>query len=161
MIVPALVLVLPLGIVAAADLSFDGGAGDREYRPGTMSELRDSYQLGVGQLIVDLRDLDLPAGRTDLALDLGIGEAIVLVSNDACVSSDVHVGVGHAQVLGRDSDGLDVAYAASAAPDAGAPEVRVNADIGIGALQVRRGDGNGDFERDFDWLDMPSQPACP
>jgi len=167
MIVPALVLVLPLGIVAAADIDVEGGAGERHYRPGSMSELRDKYKLGVGQLVVDLRDVDLPAGRTGLALDLGIGEAIVLVPEDACVSADVNVGIGHAQVLGRDSEGVDVAYAAGVTPGAGAPELRVDADIGIGALQVRRGsasgglDFDGDFGSEFRWRDSPVEPACP
>lgn len=166
MIIPALVLVLPVGIVAAADLDIEGGAGDREYRPSSVSELRDQYKLGVGQLVVDLRDVDLPAGRTNLAVDVGVGEAIVLVPDDACVSSDVNIGVGHSEVLGRDSDGVDVAYAASAAPDAGAPEVRVDADIGIGALQVHRGASSDfgfgrDFGPDFRQFDSPAQPVCP
>lgn len=162
MIVPALVLVLPLAIVAAADISLDGGVGDREYRPSTMAELHDRYELGAGQLIVDLRDVDLPAGRTDVAIDVGIGEALVFVPDDACVSSDVHIGIGHAEVLGRDSDGVDVAYAASA-PDAGAPEVRVDGDIGMGALRVHRGSdfGANAFDRGFHWSDQPAQPACP
>jgi phage shock protein PspC (stress-responsive transcriptional regulator) len=162
MIVPALVLVLPLGIVAAADLSLDGGVGDREYRPGTMSELRDSYELGAGQLVVDLRDVDLPAGRTELNLDVGVGEVIVVAPADACVSSDVRIGIGHSEVLGRDSEGVDVAYAASVGAQGDAPEVRVDADVGIGALQVRRGDlDEGGFDRDSEWLDVPEQPACP
>jgi hypothetical protein len=65
-------------------------------------------------------------------------------------------------VLGRDSDGVDVAYAAGA-PDRGAPEVRIDADMGIGALQVRRGDDAGDlgFDRGHRWFDTPVQPACP
>jgi phage shock protein PspC (stress-responsive transcriptional regulator) len=163
MIVPALVLVLPLAIVAAADLSLDGGVGDREYRPGTMSELRDRYEIGAGQLIVDLRDVDLPAGRTDVAVDVGVGEALVFVPDDACVSADVRIGIGHAQVLGRDSDGVDVAYAASAPRDPAAPEVHVDADMGIGALQVRRGGDELDlgFDHGERWLDMPVEAACP
>ena len=36
LIVPALVLVLPLAIVAAADIDVDGGIGEREYRPATV-----------------------------------------------------------------------------------------------------------------------------
>ena len=35
LIVPALVLVLPLAIVAAADIDVDGGVGERQYRPAT------------------------------------------------------------------------------------------------------------------------------
>ena len=60
LIVPALALVLPLGVVAAADIDLDGGIGEREYRPATMSELRDHYEIGIGGLDVDLTDARPP-----------------------------------------------------------------------------------------------------
>ena len=50
LIAPALVLVLPLAIVAAADVRVDGGIGERQYRPASVEELRPSYQLGMGEL---------------------------------------------------------------------------------------------------------------
>ena len=101
LIAPALVLVLPLAIVTAADIRVDGGVGEREYRPASVAELRPSYELGMGELVVDMRDVDLPAGTTKLDLELGIGHAVVRVPEDACVSSDVQIGAGHAQVLDR------------------------------------------------------------
>ena len=64
LIVPALVLVLPLAIVAAADVKVDGGIGDRDYRPATVDQMRSSCELGMGELDVDLRDVDLPSGTT-------------------------------------------------------------------------------------------------
>ncbi len=112
LIAPALVLVLPLAIVAAADIRVDGGVGERQYRPASVSDIRPSYELGMGELVVDMRDVDLPAGTTKLDLELGIGHAVVRVPEDACVSSDVQIGAGHAQVLDRVSDGLDVDFAA-------------------------------------------------
>src|SRR5688572_3456038 len=73
LIVPALALVLPLGIVAAADIDLDGGVGDREYHPASAAELRDRYEIGIGSIDVDLTGVDLPAGRTDLGIDVGMG----------------------------------------------------------------------------------------
>ena len=67
LIAPALVLVLPLAIVAAADIRVDGGVGERQYRPASVAELRPEYQLGMGELVVDMRDVDLPAGTTKIA----------------------------------------------------------------------------------------------
>src|SRR5689334_913750 len=99
LIAPALVLVLPLAIVSAADVRVDGGVGQRHYRPASVEELRSDYQLGAGELIVDARDVDLPAGTTDMNVDVGIGHAVIRVPQDACVSSDVKIGAGHAQVL--------------------------------------------------------------
>ena len=94
LIVPALALVLPLGVVAAADIDLDGGIGDREYRPATMSQLNDHYEIGIGGIDVDLTELDLPTGRTDLDIDVGLGEAIVYVPDGACVTSDVEIARG-------------------------------------------------------------------
>src|SRR5215208_2224390 len=70
LIAPALVLVLPLAIVAAADIRVDGGVGERQYRPVSVDDLRPDYELGMGQLVVDLRDVDLPAGTTRMHLEL-------------------------------------------------------------------------------------------
>jgi phage shock protein PspC (stress-responsive transcriptional regulator) len=138
MIVPALALVLPLGVVAAAGIKLDGGVGDRDYRPATMSQVHDQYDLGIGSLVVDLRDVDLPQGRTDLNVDVGLGEAVLYVPADACVTSDVQVGVGASDVLDRDSDGADVHYVDQATAPAGRPEVHVNADVGMGVIEVVR-----------------------
>src|SRR6185503_16014887 len=55
LILPALALALPAGVVSAANLDVDGGVGDREYRPAVASEIRPTYKLGVGHLILDLR----------------------------------------------------------------------------------------------------------
>ena len=160
LIVPALVLVLPLAIVAAADIDVKGGVGERSYRPASVQDLRPEYRLGVGELVVDLRDVDLSAGRTDVHVKVGVGHAIVRVPDDACVSSDVEMGIGDAQVLDRRSEGVDVAFAQTAAPAAGAPQLHLDADIGVGALEVRRGDGP---LSDRSWFEdaATEQVACP
>jgi phage shock protein PspC (stress-responsive transcriptional regulator) len=137
LIVPALVLVLPLGVVSAADLDFHGGVGQREYRPQTMQELQNGYRLGAGELVLDLSGLELPAGRTDVGLDLGMGHAVVYVPRGACVSSDVQIGVGQADVLERVADGVDVRLSHGGRP-AAAPELHVRADVGAGAVEVHR-----------------------
>ncbi|HWM12769.1 MAG TPA: PspC domain-containing protein, partial [Solirubrobacteraceae bacterium] len=123
LIVPALALVLPLGLVAAADIDLDGGVGEREYRPASMAELRDQYEVGIGGLDVDLTDLELPAGRTDLAIDIGMGEAVVYVPRGTCVTSDVKVGAGLADVFDVENDGVDVAFADAATPPPGRPQL--------------------------------------
>jgi phage shock protein PspC (stress-responsive transcriptional regulator) len=138
LIVPALALVLPLGIVAAADIDLDGGIGDREYRPATMSELRDHYEIGIGAIDVDLTELDLPTGRTNLDIDVGMGEAVVFVPDGTCVTSDVEIGAGAADIFDRDNDGVDVAFAESASPPAGRPLLHINADVGLGVIEVVR-----------------------
>jgi phage shock protein PspC (stress-responsive transcriptional regulator)/predicted membrane protein len=161
LIAPALVLVLPLAIVAAADIRVDGGVGERSYRPATVDELRSEYQLGAGELIVDARDVDLPQGTTEIDVEMGIGHAVVRVPEDACVSSDVHIGAGHAQVLNRTSDGLDVAFEQAASRESTAPRLHIEGDVGIGALEVVRGDEPLPRRGPWDSVIDASGPACP
>ncbi len=155
LIIPALVLVLPLGVVAAADIDLDGGVGEREYRPTSMTELRDRYEIGLGELDVDLRGLDLPNGRTEMAVDVGIGGAVVYVPEEACVTSDVRLGAGVADIFDDDHDGVDVAVAAEADEPVGRPTLHIDADVGLGALElVREGSLPDEFRNDhFRFLD--------
>jgi phage shock protein PspC (stress-responsive transcriptional regulator)/predicted membrane protein len=162
LIAPALVLVLPLAIVAAADIRVDGGVGERHYRPASVEELRPDYQLGMGQLVLDMRDVDLPAGATKVHLEMGIGHTVVRVPEDACVSSDVQLGAGHAQVLDRSSDGLDVDFEQASATTGDRPRLEIDSDLGIGALEVVRGDDPLPSDRDGWWDDdFADGPACP
>jgi predicted membrane protein len=151
-----LLLVLPLAIVAAADIDIDGGFGEHRYRPASTAELQPDYRLGIGEMVIDLRDVKLPAGRTDMHVDLGVGHAVVRVPEDTCVTSNVEIGVGQASVLDRGSGGVDIALAESPVPSSGQPELHVDADIGIGALNVRRGN-DPLFDRGF----FDGEVACP
>src|SRR3954468_2006602 len=73
LILPVVVLVMPLAVVSAADIDLTGGVGERSYRPDAVAQLRPEYKLGVGQLDLDLRGLDLPAETTQVNVKLGIG----------------------------------------------------------------------------------------
>jgi phage shock protein PspC (stress-responsive transcriptional regulator) len=150
LVAPALTVALAAGTVAAAGIDFDGGIGQREYRPGSSVDLRDHYQLGIGELVVDLRGTDLPKGDVPLDLDVGIGEARVIVPDDVCVATEGDVGVGNVHVLGRDHGGIDVNY--EDAPDARPTVTRllVHGDVGLGELRVQNNReelyfGNNDF----------------
>jgi hypothetical protein len=89
-------------------------------------------------MTLDLRRLELPAGDTDVKLVVGVGEAVVRVPDNACVFTDAQIGAGHADVIDADGEsGLDVNID-DGARAASHPIVRVNADIGVGHLQIER-----------------------
>jgi hypothetical protein len=140
LVLPALAIALPAGFVAAAGIDLDGGVGQRTHRPATLDELRDGYELGLGELTVDLRSLKLPRGDHRLRVGVGMGEAIVIVPDDVCVAADARIGVGAADVLERRSAGLDVDLVERRLARPGAPRLVVDADIGIGHLDVRHTD---------------------
>jgi phage shock protein PspC (stress-responsive transcriptional regulator) len=136
LILPAVTLALSAAAISAAGIDLDGGVGDKTYRPASAVDVRDRYELGIGELEVDLRETDLPAGDRPLRLDVGVGEARLIVPEDVCVATDADVGVGMVRVFDRDSGGIDVDVLEE--PDARPETTRliVNADIGLGALNV-------------------------
>jgi hypothetical protein len=141
LIVPALVLALPLAVVAAADIDVEGGTGQRVYRPQDVSQLRTDYKLGVGEMTIDLRNVDLPTRRTDVAVDVGLGQVTVQVPTGVCVTSDVQMSAGQSRLFDKVDEGLDVAVSDGGSPAPGQPELHLNAQIGVGELVVDRGDG--------------------
>ena len=156
LVIPALVIAIPLGFVAASGIDIKGGVGDRDYRPTSLAEVKQGYKLGVGELRIDLRNVDLPAGRTPLKLRLGVGSVRVLVPDDVCVDSHVRVAAGYARVLERDSAGLDVDWSNRPLETPGVKRLQLAGKVGIGELQVvhnafefGRPVGHGEFGRDF------------
>ena len=141
LVLPAIALGIAAGLVGAAGIDIDGGMGEREYRPGSTVDLRDRYELGIGDLEIDLRQTDLPSGDVPLEVDLGIGEARVLVPDDVCVATTADIGAGNVETFGRDTGGVDVDF--EDIPDASPATTRllVDADIGLGALRVMESDG--------------------
>jgi phage shock protein PspC (stress-responsive transcriptional regulator)/predicted membrane protein len=136
LIVPALLIAFPAGVVSAADVDLDGGIGERDYRPASVGDVRGQYQLGIGRLQIDLRDADLPAGDRPLKVDLGVGEAEVIVPSDVCVALDSQVGAGYVRLFDRDSGGLDVDWDVTPTAGAKVPRLVLDAEVGMGALQI-------------------------
>ena len=138
LVLPAVTLALSAGAVSAAGIDLDGGVGERDYRPASVADLRDTYQLGMGELVVDLRQTELPSGDVPLDIDLGIGEV---------------------RTFERHNEGVDVDV--EDRPDAPADTTRllVKADVGVGSLRIGRSSPDLDFDRgrfnfgpDFDEL---------
>ena len=137
LIVPALVLALPAGAVAAADVSFDGAIGERDHRPVSAAELpADGYSLGVGQMTVDLRELEWPRDRrVELDTDMGVGQTVVSVPSRVCVEGDVNASVGHVLVRGREGSGVD-AEVTEGPPLGDDPRLVLDSEIDAGQIVV-------------------------
>lgn len=140
LVLPAVTLALAAGTVSAAGIDLDGGVGEREYRPASASDLQERYELGLGELVIDLRDADLPAGDVPLELDLGMGEARLLVPEDVCVAATADLGAGEVRFFDRGQEGIDLDF--SERPDAEGDSTRIllDAEIGVGELRVAHED---------------------
>jgi hypothetical protein len=137
LIAPALALALPLGAVSAADISFAGSIGEREYQPTEVSEIEDRYELGIGRLAIDLRGIDWDRQRAPVPVeaDLGLGQLVVVVPEEVCVTPDLHVGAGEIQTGSRTLDGVDLDEDVVSTAAAG-PSVELDAEVDAGSLRV-------------------------
>lgn len=171
-IMPALALALGVGVVSASGVSLEGGYGERDYRPASATAIQDRYELGAGQMVLDLRKARLPRGDTPLKLRVGMGRAVLVVPEDVCVASQAEVGAGVVDVFGNDNGGVNVDFSDRPEAPPKGRRVVVDADVGFGALLVRhdrrdvdgpprRGRGFGpDGERGpFDY-DGPGNTGC-
>src|SRR5918992_3724403 len=147
LVLPAVSLALSAGTVSAAGIDLDGGVGERDYRPASVTDLRDTYELGMGELIVDLRGTDLPAGDVPLHLDLGIGAARVIVPEDVCVAIDAEIGIGEVRSFDRHNGGVDVDYDDLPRAEPDVTRLLVSADVGVGALRVGQSGTALDLDR--------------
>ncbi len=140
LVVPALALALGVGFAAATDVDLHGGVGDREYRPRAGVDVRDHYRLGAGRLVVDLRDADLPRGDVPLRMDLGMGQAVLVVPKRVCVATHATAGAGQVDFFDHGSGGLDVDFEDRPAAAPTTTRVVLDADVGLGAIQVQHDD---------------------
>ena len=134
----ALMLVLSLALAADWDLDapLGGGVGDRTERPSTPADLTE-YELGVGNLQVDLRRLQVPAGTTVVEARVGIGELAVEVPGGVSVEVAARSGLGEVQVLGREEGGF-ATRVATTSEAGGDRRLRLDLRVGLGQVRVER-----------------------
>jgi phage shock protein PspC (stress-responsive transcriptional regulator) len=135
-------IVLLAGFAGAASVpvSISAGTGDRLERPLDAAALQSSYEFGIGDYTVDLSELELQPGTTNVDVSLGIGDLLVTVPEGVALEIDAHAGAGDVIVLGDGDDGLGADRQASVpGPSGDAPVLVLEADVGLGQVEVRRG----------------------
>ena len=137
LLVLALVLGIPAGGIAAADIKFDNSVGERTYAPTVAADIpAEGYKLGTGQLTVDLRQLPWKKGETiAVSSHLGIGQMIVSVPPRVCIVGHATGKAGELIVGGQVSHGIDPDVELGS-PASDAPRLDVDADIQLGQLLV-------------------------
>jgi hypothetical protein len=137
LMVVGIALTVVLSGAAAADWDLEvplgGGVGDRTERPTLPAELT-GYELGVGNLVVDLRQLQVPPGTTTVEARVGIGELAVELPQGVSVAVVARSGLGQVQVLGEEEGGFGSRIDTTS--DAGGDR-RLELDLRVGLGQVR------------------------
>jgi hypothetical protein len=141
-IVAVAIATLAVGAVAAGfafGLPMNGGIGERTPHPQSAAALAGGFELAAGKLRLDLRDVAFPDGTTRTKVDVGFGEATVIVPRGVDVVVDGRVIAGQAQTFGRSEDGLGVDTTQAALSGSRAPRLEIDARVGFGQLRVVRG----------------------
>jgi hypothetical protein len=133
------ILILPfLWFATVVDIEWWSGVGEDVVVVDDLRDLEDAYHHGIGQLVVDLRDLDLEGTTVELEVGLTLGEVVVYVPDDLEVQIDLDGRIGEVSVQGpgRDliDDGLDIAIDTTLPGDNGV--LVLDLDIGIGTARV-------------------------
>lgn len=147
----ALVLGIPAGAIAAAGIDIDGSIGERSYTPTLPADISaDGYELGTGQLLVDLRELPWKPGQTITAsAHLGIGRMIVSVPSNVCIDGHATGKAGELIVGGQVSHGIDPDVELGSRTST-APRLALDADIQLGQVVVTDADPSEVEDREFD-----------
>jgi len=139
LIIPGLLLAGVVGFLKAADVQLKGGWGDRNIAVASTADLHDRYDLAVGQLRLDMRQLALgPGEERSVRARVGMGDLVIRVPQGVTVEADARSGAGQVELFGRQSDGLDVTRTTARDIGTGGGTLHLDADVGLGRVVVVR-----------------------
>ncbi len=141
----ALGVVLSLATLAAANEPWehvDGDVGDRVFIPASAAEVRPEYHGGIGDLRLDLSDVDvsdLPQAIHTI-IDAGVGDVDNIVPRDADVRVNIDSGIGSVDVFdqGGRSDGFFEGEGSGSWVGDDEEEIVLTVNAGIGDVEVSR-----------------------
>jgi phage shock protein PspC (stress-responsive transcriptional regulator) len=125
-------------VVSTVDIQLKGSVGERVVHAGTVSDLQRNYDVAVGELVLDLRNVALPPGETRIDADIGVGELTVNLPDAVNVEVDASVGAGQIEVLGHVRDGWDENVHVDERSFAGTSTLVLDAHVGVGEIDVQR-----------------------
>jgi hypothetical protein len=137
----ALAVVLAVGGLFGAmlDVPVRGSVGDQRHVVAGEVVPDAEYRLLAGTLVLDLRDLDLSEGLTEVSVSTVLGEVRVLVPDDVAVSVSARVAAGDIRVLDEAHDGVGVnAQVTDPGFDTADTQLRLTVGVGLGTIRVER-----------------------
>jgi phage shock protein PspC (stress-responsive transcriptional regulator) len=133
--VAVLLLVLVAAFLATFDVDLGDGVAERTFAPAGVHELRGEYKLGIGELVLDLRSVELPLGETRLDARVDAGMILVHLPDDVALRADANAKLGEIDLLGRRVEGWKVDERVD---QTGLRVLVLDAEVGIGEIQIGR-----------------------
>ena len=171
-LIPVGLLAVPVVAVAAlaGSVPVEGDVAERLFQPTTAAEVRPSYRLTGGELILDLSKVDFGPGSPPVEASVAGGRLLVVLPDEVAADVRGRVGVGSLDLLGEVDSGAQVdstvTEPAAKPPAKGdAPTVRLDLQAGFGVIEVRRASDPrpfheaGPFEEHLPHADRPPPEA--
>jgi phage shock protein PspC (stress-responsive transcriptional regulator) len=131
-----LLVAFAAAFLAVFDVDLRHGVADRTFAPASVDDLRSEYRLGIGELTLDLRGTEFPAGETRLDVRVDAGAIRVLLPEDVALRASADAKLGEIRLLGRRAEGWKVREGL----DETGPRVLVlDAEVGLGEIEIERG----------------------
>jgi len=131
-----LLLALMAAFLAVFDVHLRDGIAERTFAPASVDTLRDEYELGMGELVLDLRSIEFPLGETRLRARVDAGRIHLLLPDGVALRAGTSAKLGEIDLLGRGVEGWEVARRVD---ETGLRVLVVDAEVGIGEIQIERG----------------------
>lgn len=139
LIILGAILVPTLMFSPAFEYEWTTGSLDQVIRPVTFADLDGGYSADIGQLQIDLTDLDWNGQVVDLAADLDIGQLTIVVPDEVGLygTAEVNIGAVHDRSLGQDRVSAGLGRHVVDFNDPGpAGEIHFDAHVDIGDLEI-------------------------
>jgi predicted membrane protein len=94
------------------------------------------YELGIGELVFDLRSVEFPLGETRLDVRVDAGRIHVLLPEDVALRAVTEARLGEIDLLDRRVEGWEVDEQVD---EAGLRVLVLEAEVGIGEIDIERG----------------------
>ncbi|GAB2853223.1 PspC domain-containing protein [Lentzea nigeriaca] len=137
-------LLIPLSVAGfgMTAVGFDGptNLGNIEPTPKTVAEVQDRYEIGVGSVNLDLRQLP-DSGSVKTAVDADLGELTVHVPKNADVTFRCEASsIGELNCLGKKAEGGSVQVEGTDLGDNGEGGLKIDLDVltNVGEVKVLR-----------------------
>jgi phage shock protein PspC (stress-responsive transcriptional regulator) len=134
--IAVLLVVLVAAFLATFDVHLGDGVDERTVAPAGVDALDPRYELGLGELVFDLRAVDFPLGETRLDVRVDAGRIHVLLPDAVALRAVTEARLGEIDLLGRRVEGWEVDEEVD---ETGLRVLVLDAEVGIGEIDVERG----------------------
>jgi predicted membrane protein len=132
------VTIAVMAVAAIPPDAFNGGIGERNIRITNQANLAEQYNVGLGELTLDLSDLSMTESA-EIAATVGAGDLTIMLPPEIPVDIDAAAGAGEIDLFGEIDNGISVSDTyTSDGFDSADVRLTLELDVAAGNIKVER-----------------------